>query len=65
MKHCEEKSFEWIPYNKQLVCLPFLQDSDVIITSAPNCRQQSAIFSSSVATTRTRENYQSEIKEAS
>lgn len=31
--------------------LPFRQDSDVIITSAPNPRQQLAIFSSSVATT--------------
>jgi len=42
----------------KLIWLPFLQDSEVIITSAPNCRQQSAILSSSVATTRTRENYQ-------
>lgn len=47
-----------------LICLPFWQDSDVIMTSAPNFRQQSAIFSSSVATTRTKENYQLELKEA-
>jgi hypothetical protein len=45
--------------------LPFRQDSDVIMTSAPNVRQQSAILSSSVATTRTRDNYQSDLKEAS
>lgn len=42
----------------KLICIPFRQDSDVMITSAPNCRQQSAIFSSSVATTIIRESYQ-------
>lgn len=33
------------------IIIPFLHDSDVIITSAPNPRQHSAILSSSVATT--------------
>lgn len=37
--------------------LPFRQDSDVIITSAPNPRQYSAIFASSVATTGARGSY--------
>lgn len=48
-----------------LVCLPFRQDSDVIMTSAPKFRQQSAILSSSVATTRTRGNYQLDLIEVS
>lgn len=34
-----------------MLCLPFLHDSEVIITSAPKPWQHSAIFSSSVATT--------------
>jgi hypothetical protein len=38
-------------YNEQQRYLPFRQDSEVITTSAPNPRQHSAIFSSSVATT--------------
>ena len=42
---------EYLNELQKLKKIPFLQDSDVIITSAPKPLQQSAILSSSVATT--------------